>query len=55
MPTIRDKIISRIHRWGAGRAFTPKDFLDLGSRGIVDVTLSQLVSAGLIRRVTSGQ
>jgi len=54
MPTIKEKITARIHRWGAGRAFTPKDFLDLGSRGMVDVTLSQLVSAGVIRRVARG-
>jgi len=39
---------------GAGRAFTPKDFLDLGSRGMVDVTLSKLVAAGVIRRAGRG-
>ena len=54
MPTTKDQIMSRIHRQGAGHAFTPKDFLDLGSRGMVDVTLSQLVSAGVIRRVGRG-
>ena len=54
MPTTKDQIISRIQRQGTGQAFTPKDFLDLGSRGMVDVTLSQLVSAGVIRRVGRG-
>ncbi len=54
MATTRDKIVSRIHRWGPGHAFTPKDFLDVGSRGMVDVTLSHLVSTGLIRRVARG-
>ena len=54
MPTIKDQIVSRIHRLGAGHAFTPKDFLDLGSRGMVDVTLSQLVSSCSIRRVGRG-
>ena len=54
MPTTKDRITARIHRLGAGRAFTPKDFLDLGSRGMVDVTLSKLVSAGVIRRVGRG-
>lgn len=54
MPTIRNKISARIHRWGTGRVFTPKDFLDLGNRGMVDVTLSQLVSTGLIRRLARG-
>lgn len=54
MPTTKERIVARIHRWGAGRAFTPKDFLDLGSRGMVDVTLSHLVSDGIIRRVRRG-
>ena len=54
MPTTKDAIISRIHRLRAGHAFTPKDFLDLASRGMVDVTLSQLVSSGVIRRVGRG-
>ena len=54
MVTTRAKIIRRIHRGGAGHAFTPKDFLDLGSRAMVDVTLSQLVSEGVIRRVSRG-
>jgi hypothetical protein len=54
MPTIRNKIIARIHRWETGHTFTPKDFLDLGNRGMVDVTLSHLVSMGLIRRLARG-
>jgi hypothetical protein len=54
VPTIKDRIVSRIRRLGAGHAFTPKDFLDFGSRGMVDVTLSQLASSGYIRRVGRG-
>ena len=54
MLTTKGRIVARIHRMGAGRVFTPKDFLDLGSRGMVDVTLSQLVSARVIRRVGRG-
>ena len=33
---------------------TPKDFLDLGSRGAVDQALSRLVKAGQLRRVGHG-
>ena len=54
MPTTKELIGSRIHRLGPGHAFTPKDFVDLGTRGMVDVTLSQLVSLGVIRRVGRG-
>ncbi|HKI33860.1 MAG TPA: DUF6088 family protein [Gemmataceae bacterium] len=49
-----DKIAARIHRLGPGHAFTAKDFLDLGSRGLIDVTLSKLVAAGVVRRVARG-
>ena len=45
MPTTKDRIAARINRLGAGRAFTPKDFLDLGSRGMVDATLSSMLGS----------
>ncbi len=54
MTTQRDKIIARIRRWGGGAAFTPKDFLDLASRGTVDMTLAALLSDGTIRRLARG-
>ena len=54
MATVKEKILSRMKRQGHGRAYSPKDFLDLGSRGSVDVALSQLVESGSIRRVTRG-
>ena len=50
----KDKIHDRIRRWGHGAAFTPKDFLDLGSRGTVDMTLKGLLEAGAIRRLARG-
>ena len=49
-----DKIINRIRRAEPGWAFTPKDFLDLGSRGIIDMTLSALARKGTIRRIDRG-
>jgi hypothetical protein len=54
VPTAKDRIIARIRRWGPGAAFTPKDFLDLASRGTVDMTLSALLADGSIRRLARG-
>ena len=54
MQTMRDQIISRIERRGAGRAFTPKDFLDIASRGTIDMALTGLTRNGTIRRVGRG-
>ena len=54
MATVKDKILARMKRRGPGKAYSPKDFLDLGSRGSVDVALSQLVESGSIRRVRRG-
>jgi len=54
MDTVKHKILDRIQRAGHGKAYSPKDFLDVGSRGSVDVALSQLVDAGAIRRVIRG-
>ena len=54
MASKKDKIITRIRRWGYGAAFTPKDFLDLASRGTVDMTLAALLADGTIRRLARG-
>ena len=35
--TTQDKIVDRLRRKGRGNVFTPKDFLDLGSRMAVDL------------------
>jgi len=52
MQTMRDQIVARIHRLGEGKAFSAKDFLDIGSRTTVDVTLASLTKEGKIRRKT---
>lgn len=52
--TAKQRILDRVARSEPGKAFTPKDFLDLASRGMVDVTLSQLVKDGALRRVRRG-
>jgi hypothetical protein len=54
MQTVKDKILGQIRRKPAGYAFSPKDFLNLGSRGSIDVALSALVQDGLVRRITRG-
>ena len=54
MIAIADKIIKRVRGKGRGWAFTPKDFLDLGARGSIDVALGRLVQHGHIRRLGRG-
>jgi len=54
MQTMRDQIVTRIHRLGAGKAFSAKDFLDIGSRTTVDVALHSLTKEGKIRRIRRG-
>jgi hypothetical protein len=48
------KILARIERFGAGKAFAAKDFLDIASRSMVDVTLASIVRTGKIRRIRRG-
>lgn len=52
--TTADKMLRRIRAKGRGSVFTPKDFLDIGSRDNVDKTLSRLADKGLIRRLDRG-
>jgi Family of unknown function (DUF6088) len=54
MQTAKEKILRRIRQQKPGKAFMAKDFLDVASRGMVDVTLSTLTREGVIRRVRRG-
>jgi hypothetical protein len=54
MQTMRDHIVTRIERLGAGKAFSAKDFLDIASRTTIDVTLASLTLSGKIRRIRRG-
>jgi len=54
METVRERIVTRIKERREGSVFSPKDFLDLGSRPLVDKTLSNLASEGVLRRVGRG-
>ncbi len=54
MAAMTDKIIKRVRGKGRGWVFTPKDFLDLGTRASVDMALTRLLNAGSIRRIGRG-
>jgi hypothetical protein len=54
MQTMRDQIVGRIERLGEGKAFSAKDFLDIASRGSIDMALASLTRSGTIRRVRRG-
>lgn len=54
MSAVADKIIKRVRGKGRGWAFTPKDFLDLGTRASVDMALTRLLQSGAIRRIGRG-
>jgi hypothetical protein len=51
---MKDQIWARIEDLGQGKAFMAKDFLDIASRGSIDVALAGLTSAGRIRRIRRG-
>jgi len=51
---MKDRIQTRIERLGPGKAFMAKDFLDIASRGSIDVALGTLTRAGTIRRIQRG-
>lgn len=52
--SIDSQIFAAIQSRGRGSVFVPADFLDIGSREAVDVTLHRLVRKGTIRRLTRG-
>lgn len=54
MQSTQDKILSKIYGNGRGWAFSPNDFLVIGSRDSVDQALSSLAKKGTIRRVARG-
>ena len=54
MQSTSKQVLKRIRSRGRGSVFTPKDFLDLGSRPAIDQTLSRLARQGVIRRLSRG-
>jgi hypothetical protein len=47
-------ILKRVRVHGRGWVFTPRDFLDLGTRGAVDLVLWRLTRDKCVRRLTQG-
>ena len=54
MSAVSDRIMKRVRGKGRGWVFTPRHFIDFGTRGSVDMALSRLAGAGEIRRVGRG-
>ena len=52
--SIDSKIMQAIQSRGLGSVFVPADFLEIGSRQAVDVTLHRLARKGTIRRLAWG-
>lgn len=53
LPT-ESSILAAIRHRGRGTVFVPTDFLDLGSRDAIDVSLHRLARRGVIRRLARG-
>lgn len=51
---MKEKVLARIDGFDTGQVFSAKDFLDLASRGSIDMALSGLVRVNHIRRVRRG-
>ena len=54
MPPMTDRIMKSVRARGRGWVFTPRHFVDFGTRGAVDMALSRLAKAGDIRRIGRG-
>lgn len=54
MTKMPQKIMQLVRRHGRGCVFTPKDFIELGSRMALDTALSRLAASGHIRRLAHG-
>ena len=55
MTSLPGKIMKRVRGHGRGvRVYTPRDFLDQGSRAAVDQALSRLTASGRLRRLARG-
>jgi hypothetical protein len=52
--SLKEQILARIESGATITVWTPSDFLDLGSRDVVDKTLQRLVRAEELRRIDRG-
>ncbi len=54
MANITKNIISRITTNQKGWVFSPKDFLDMGTRAAIDQVMFRLTKSGFIRKIARG-
>jgi len=54
MSKASNSILRRIRAKKRGWVFTPKDFIDMASRALIDVTLHRLHQQGIIRKLDRG-
>lgn len=54
MSSVTDRILKRARGKGRGWVFTPRHFVDFGTRASIDMALSRLAKAGDIRRISRG-
>jgi len=52
--SIDSRVLAAIRSHGRGSVFVPADFLEIGSREAVDITLHRLARKGTIRRLARG-
>src|SRR3984957_11405590 len=52
--SIDSQVLTAIRSRGRGSVFVPADFLEIGSREAIDITLHRLVRKGTIRRLARG-
>jgi len=52
--SVENRLLARIYGSGRGWSFSPKDFLDLGTRRSVDAALGRLTDKSTIRQVIRG-
>ena len=52
--SMKNRVLERIDRFAPGHAFVAKDFLDIATRGTVDMALASLVREGKVRRIRRG-
>jgi len=52
--SIESRVFAAIRSRGRGSVFVPADFLEIGSREAVDITIHRLVGKGTIRRLARG-
>lgn len=51
---MEERVLARVRRRGRGVVFTPREFLDLGTRSAIGTALHRLTKQGQLRRIGRG-